>query len=140
MGLGQGFVLVTPLQLAAGTAILANKGKWIRPRLTMEGDLAEVSEKLAEDNKHAASRNIKLNDEKNWDLMFDAMKDVMHGARGTARRSGYKSKYTIAGKTGTAQVLGIAQDEEYDETKISKWHRDHAWSVSYTHLTLPTKA
>ncbi|GAA3922663.1 penicillin-binding protein 2 [Litoribacillus peritrichatus] len=137
MGLGQGFTLVTPLQLAAGTAILANKGKWVRPRLTMDSDLAEVTEKIQEDNLHADDRNIQLNDPKNWDLMFDAMKDVMHGPRGTARRSGYKAKYKIAGKTGTAQVVGIAQDEEYDETKLSKWHRDHAWFMGFAPLDDP---
>ncbi|MFC3153148.1 penicillin-binding protein 2 [Litoribrevibacter euphylliae] len=131
MGLGQGFTLVTPLQLAAGTAILANKGKWVRPRLTMDGDLDEVVDQIKKDMDESESKNIMLKDPQNWDRMFAAMKDVMHGSRGTARASGRGAKYKMAGKTGTAQVLGIAQDEEYDETKISKWHRDHAWFMGF---------
>jgi penicillin-binding protein 2 len=137
MGLGQGYMLVTPLQLAAGTSILANKGKWVRPRLTMNGDLSEVSEKHKQDMLAADGKNIKLKDPKNWDRMFAAMEDVMHGREGTARGSGRGSSYRMAGKTGTAQVLGIAQDEEYDETKISEWHRDHAWFMGFAPIQDP---
>lgn len=137
MGLGQGFTLVTPLQLAAGTAILANKGKWVRPRLTMDGDLDEVVDQIRKDMEGAEAKNIVLKDPQNWDRMFAAMKDVMHGPRGTARGSGRGAKYKMAGKTGTAQVLGIAQDEEYDETKISKWHRDHAWFMGFAPIDDP---
>jgi penicillin-binding protein 2 len=137
MGLGQGYMLVTPLQLAAATAIFANKGKWVRPKLTMDGDLDEVQEQIQSDLKGAEAKNIILDDPKNWDRMFAAMRDVMHGARGTARSSGRNAQYKMAGKTGTAQVLGIAQDEEYDETKISEWHRDHAWFMGFAPLDDP---
>jgi penicillin-binding protein 2 len=137
MSLGQGYMLVTPLQLAAATAIFANKGKWVRPRLMVNGQFDEVTNKLEKDALEAEGKNIKLNDEENWNRMFKAMEDVMHSSTGTARSSGYKSKYKIAGKTGTAQVVGIAQDEEYDETKLSEWHRDHAWFMGFAPLDDP---
>ncbi|GLQ32455.1 penicillin-binding protein 2 [Litoribrevibacter albus] len=137
MGLGQGYMLVTPLQLAAATAIFANKGKWVRPRLTMDSDLNEVRDQIQSDLQGAEAKNIILKNPENWDRMFAAMKDVMHSSRGTARASGRGAKYKMAGKTGTAQVLGIAQDEEYDASKISEWHRDHAWFMGFAPIDDP---
>jgi len=137
MGLGQGYMLVTPLQLAAATAIFANKGKWVRPRLTMDGNLSEVADQIKKDMSEAELKNVILKNPDNWNRMFNAMEDVVHGSRGTARASGYRAKYKIAGKTGTAQVVGIAQGEEYDETKLSEWHRDHAWFMGFAPLEDP---
>jgi penicillin-binding protein 2 len=59
------------------------------------------------------------------------MVDVMHGERGTARKVGNGSSYTIAGKTGTAQVVGIKQDERYDASKLSERNRDHALFLAF---------
>jgi penicillin-binding protein 2 len=62
---------------------------------------------------------------------IDSMIAVMHGTRGTARASAQGSRWTIAGKTGTAQVVGIAQGEEYDEAKVDERHRPHALFVAF---------
>ena len=66
------------------------------------------------------------------------MRKVVHHPRGTATKLAKDlTAYDIAGKTGTAQVLGIKQDEEYDEEKISEWHRDHALFVGFAPVTNP---
>jgi penicillin-binding protein 2 len=59
------------------------------------------------------------------------MVSVMHGAKGTARRSAQGAQYRIAGKTGTAQVVGIAQDAEYDAEALAERHRDHALFIAF---------
>ena len=120
-GIGQGYMLATPLQLATATAILANKGKKIFP-------------KLLKNTQKESDRDITpipLQQIGNWDKMHDAMKKVSHSAHGTSRTAAKGARYKIAGKTGTAQVLGIAQEEEYDEEKISLYHRDHALYVGF---------
>jgi penicillin-binding protein 2 len=66
-----------------------------------------------------------------WDTVIEAMTDVIHSARGTARRLAVGTPYRIAGKTGTAQVIGIAQNERYDEESIAEHLRDHALFVSF---------
>jgi len=58
---------------------------------------------------------FELRNPRHWDVMQDAMERVLRGTWGTARLTGYGLKYRMAGKTGTAQVYGIAQDEKYDE-------------------------
>ncbi len=65
------------------------------------------------------------------------MVDVMHSPTGTARASGYNSAYQIAGKTGTAQVFTVGQDEVYDEEEITERQRDHAWFVAFAPASEP---
>ena len=74
---------------------------------------------------------IKLRREKHWDVIFDAMKEVVHGPWGTARATGWGMKFKMAGKTGTAQVFGIAQDEEYDAETVAKKLRDHGLFIGF---------
>lgn len=74
---------------------------------------------------------FEIRDEADWERVVDTMEDVMHGPRGTARSSGEGALYRIAGKTGTAQVRGLGQDEEYDEDAIEKRFRDHALFVGF---------
>ena len=122
-GIGQGFMLSTPLQLATATAVLANKGKTITPKL--------AKTKFANDLEDRESNQIIIKNPENWDTMIQAMVNVMHSIKGTARSSGIGAKYKIAGKTGTAQVLGIKQNERYDAEKIAERHRDHALFVGF---------
>jgi penicillin-binding protein 2 len=72
-----------------------------------------------------------------WDEIIGAMTDVVHGIRGTARRIGLNAKYLIAGKTGTAQVIGIAQDEEYKKDEIPEEFRDHALFIAFAPVEKP---
>ncbi|MBA1331099.1 penicillin-binding protein, partial [Candidatus Endoriftia persephone str. Guaymas] len=62
--------------------------------------------------------------------------DVVQGPRGTARRIRNK-KYRIAGKTGTAQVFSVGQDEEYDEKTVAKRKRDHALFIAFAPAEMP---
>jgi penicillin-binding protein 2 len=68
------------------------------------------------------------------------MHDVVQGEHGTARRSGRGADYSFAGKTGTAQVISIAQDEEYDEEELAEELRDHALFIAFAPLEAPTIA
>jgi penicillin-binding protein 2 len=133
LGIGQGYMLVTPTQLAIATAVLANHGQWFMPRLLMYSN----DESLLEfDDK--AQPDIKLNDESNWAKMDHAMTEVIYGRKGTARRVGYKAKYTIAGKSGTAQVAEIKRDENGNALDDVADHlKDHAWFMAYAPVEDP---
>ncbi|TLP69577.1 penicillin-binding protein 2 [Pseudomonas nitroreducens] len=124
LGIGQGYMQSTPLQLAQMTSLIANKGKWIRPHLakTIDGK-PPVDEDPMPD--------IKLKDPNNWNLVDNGMQQVVHNARGTARKVGATSVYRIAGKSGTAQVVAIKQGEKYDRSKVLERHRDHALFVGF---------
>lgn len=124
LGIGQGYMQATPLQLAQATALVASKGKWNRPHLakTIEGK-APVDENPMPD--------IILRDPANWARVNHGMQEVMHGARGTARKAAVGAQYRIAGKSGTAQVVAIKQGEKYDRTKVQERHRDHALFVGF---------
>lgn len=142
MSIGQGFFVTTPLQLATATAVIANRGKWIQPRMLKgikasdtEGN--EVLEMPDTSSVKVPPPDVMLNQEKNWDAIIKGMYDVMHSEKGTARRSGAGAAYKIAGKTGTAQVVGIKQDEEYDAEKLAEIHRDHALFVAFAPMDDP---
>lgn len=135
--IGQGYFLATPLQLASATAMLANRGKWVAPRflktmLSPEGDVLENPVKR--DVKVEAFKPEKV---ENMDFVIQAMVDVMHGTKGTARSSGRNSVYKMAGKTGTAQVVGIKQGEKYDAEALIERHRDHALFVGFAPVQNP---
>lgn len=127
VGIGQGYFLATPLQLAASTAALANGGTFYTPRVVNYLQQNGSSEK--QEIPHTGTP-ITIFDQQNWIDVKEAMRNVVHGARGTARRI-KTPEYDIAGKTGTAQVFTVAQDDEYDENEIAKHMRDHALFVAY---------
>jgi penicillin-binding protein 2 len=129
-GIGQGALLVTPLQLANSTAAFAIKGLRYRPHLV------KTIEKIPEYNRIDIVSQIvegySLQRESNWQHVHDAMVNVVHGLRGTAHYSiGRDIQYKVAGKTGTAQVFEVAQDEEYEEEDVIEKLRDHALFISY---------
>jgi penicillin-binding protein 2 len=127
-GIGQGYMLSTPVQLAVATAALASRGEKIVPRL-LKGVRVPGEDALRE--REPSRTMIKLRREKHWDVIFEAMKEVVHGPRGTARATGWGMKFKMAGKTGTAQVFGIAQDEEYDAETVAKKLRDHGLFIGF---------
>ena len=124
LGIGQGYMQTTPLQLAQATALMATRGKWIRPHLakSIQGVTPVDPNPLPD---------IVLRDPKFWDNGRHGMEEVMHGARGTARKVGDTALYRIAGKSGTAQVVAIKQGEKYDRSKVAERHRDHALFVAF---------
>ena len=127
-GIGQGYMLATPLQLAAATATLANRGQFHTPRLAQRvgGGTPEVP----------APRQIDAEPE-HWGAIIKGMRDVVHGRRGTANSIARGMTYDMAGKTGTAQVIGIAQDEFYDEDKVSERHRHHGLFIAFAPVEAP---
>lgn len=123
-GIGQGYFLVSPVQLAYATAVLAADGKLIQPRLAARiGNLSTLSEETA-------LESIEKRDPIHWKQVIDGMLAVTEGKRGTAKRI-RNDYYRIAGKTGTAQVVSMKPNEEYDETKLSKEKHDHALFMAF---------
>jgi penicillin-binding protein 2 len=127
VSIGQGYWLATPLQLATATAILANGGTQVTPHLLKEIVDAKTGEKRAYKPPPQAQMTFKP---ENLQLVRQAMVDVMKPG-GTAALAGAGASYLIAGKTGTAQVIGMKQGEKYDARKIDERHRDHALFVAY---------
>ena len=128
VGIGQGYMLTTPLQLAVSTAVIANRGKRYTPRLLKAvGDQERPVPVLP-------TIDVKA---QHWDTMFHAMRNVVHGLRGTAQSINRGAKFRMAGKTGTAQVVGIAQDAEYDASQLEKRQWDHALFIGFAPLDDP---
>jgi penicillin-binding protein 2 len=135
-GIGQGYHLTTPLQLATAAAMLANGGKRIEPRLVqaMREPLAQTWQPLP-----GAVRGQVAIDPAHLALVREGMMDVMRPG-GTAAASVAGAPYTVAGKTGTAQVVGIKQGARYDAGRLSRQHRDHALFIAYAPAENPTIA
>ncbi|WP_296057420.1 penicillin-binding protein 2 [uncultured Amphritea sp.] len=142
LSIGQGWMLATPLQLATAAGVMANRGEWKQPRMlkgvmqhsrskaehTMEGSVIDIS---GLEGTKAVLPDIKLKNNQYWKRIIDAMIAVVHGPRGTARKIGHGLDFQIAGKTGTAQVVGIKQDEVYDAESMQERHRDHALFIAF---------
>lgn len=142
LSIGQGFMIATPLQLATATAVLANRGKWVRPqmlkRVVAENGLDEVQQQvLAELESKPTPQDIVLNREDHWQEIIQGMVDVVNASYGTARKTGAGTEYVMAGKTGTAQVVGIAQEAEYDSEALLERHRDHALFIAFAPVDDP---
>ena len=134
-GIGQGFTLTTPLQLATATASLAQRGERVQPRVVHTVIDPEAGESQA--IEPVAQPVVTLRDPAHWDLVIQSMVDVVHGTRGTARRIGLDAPYTIAGKTGTAQVFTIGQEEKYEAEELEKRLRDHALFIAFAPVEEP---
>ncbi len=128
MSIGQGDVLVTPLQLAAMTAALARRGEFVEPK---------IAKKIGDAETEKVVRSVYQGDQANWEYILRSMRDVVHSFRGTATSINKNLNFTMAGKTGTAQVVSIAQDEEYDSEALSERNRDHALFVAFAPYSNP---
>jgi penicillin-binding protein 2 len=134
-GIGQGFMLATPLQLAVATATLSNHGQFKQPRIVFTMDDARHNEMMVV--PQAEQTTITLKHEAYWNTAIGGMKAVVHGRRGTANKVGRRSRYRFAGKTGTAQVITIKQNETYNAKKLAKKYHDHALFVAFAPLNNP---
>lgn len=129
--IGQGFMTTTPLQLAQMTALIAQRGNGRKPHVLM------ASENPVDGNLESVSTNaipaIRLNNERNWDTVIGGMEAVVHAPRGTAHTYiGRDVPYRIAGKSGTAQVAALAQDEAAPELEdVEHRFRDHALFIAF---------
>ncbi len=125
-GIGQGYLQVTPLQLARATATLANQGHVVTPFLVDK--IVRAHETSPGPEKHQDTISLK---QENINTVIDGMINVVHSSRGTAKGINTHINYQIAGKTGTAQVLGIKQNAKYNENSIDFKFRDHALFISF---------
>ena len=135
-GIGQGYHLTTPLQLATATAMLANGGKRIEPRLVQA--VRDPLSHVWQPQPAVVHRQVAI-DPANLGVVRAGMMDVMRPG-GTASAAAAGAPYTIAGKTGTAQVVGIKQGARYDESRLARQHRDHALFIAYAPAENPAIA
>jgi len=133
--IGQGYMLATPLQLAAATGALATRGTLYQPHMTAAIEDPLTGQRQLVDPVRVGSVNI--DNEFYWDTIIGAMNDVMQHPRGTAFAAGGNAPYTMAGKSGTAQVFSVAQEEEYDEDEVEERLRDHALFIAFAPLENP---
>ena len=137
-GIGQGYTLATPLQIAKIAATIANRGTNRKPHLlksTQDSLQAPITEH--ENNDFSV---IKINNEKNWDIIINAMEKTVTSSLGTAHRIYRRKQQPIAGKTGTTQVFGLKQDETYNVDKIQESLRDHSWFMAFSPVKNPEVA
>ncbi len=135
IGIGQGFWNVTPLQLAHAVGIVSMRGKNPRPHL-LQG-VRKSKDKPIEPAPVQLLPPVVLSNDSYWDVAIDGMHHVVQGAGGTARRAGAGAAYQFAGKTGTAQVFGIAQNKSYHASRLKKKLHDHSLFVSFAPLHKP---
>jgi penicillin-binding protein 2 len=133
-GIGQGYHLTTPLQLAVATAMLANGGTRIEPRLVQA--VRDPLDHTWQPQPGGARVQLTVAPD-HLAVVREGLMDVMRPG-GTAARSAAGAPYTIAGKTGTAQVVGIKQGARYDASKLAREHRDHALFIAYAPTENPT--
>ena len=133
LAVGQGDLLATPLQLATVATIVANRGRVVRPRMLLASDVSLPEFEDGEEQDAVAGPTPD-----DWERMVAAMEAVVHRGNqgfqqnGTAwAHIGQDIAYRMAGKSGTAQVVGIAQGEEYDEEELDEYSRKHAWFIAF---------
>ena len=139
MSIGQGDLLATPLQVATVSMLIANRGRWVRPRMILSSDSP-----LMGFNSPERFENVSGLDEEDWLRMIHSMEAVVHRGNRGFRQNGtawsYIGKnipYRMAGKSGTAQVVEIKQGEEYDEESLSEYQRKHAWFMAFAPVEAP---
>ena len=142
LSIGQGSILVTPLQAAVAAATLANRGQVVRPRMLRSSDDLIPGEEP--NTKPPAVTGV---EDEDWDKMIAALEAVVHRGNQGYRQNGVawahigqSIPFRMAGKTGTAQVVGIDADEVYDETLLDEYQRKHAWFIAFAPTENPTIA
>ncbi|MEL0635912.1 penicillin-binding protein 2 [Marinomonas sp. TI.3.20] len=132
IGIGQGFMVATPIQMATAVSAIAARGHYYYPRMartiggkpaTFQGDSGGV-------------HNIILKDQSNWEKIATAMSKVITDPKGTGRRL-QGTDYTIAGKTGTGQVFSLQDGEEYEADKLVKRLHDHGLFIAFAPVEKP---
>ena len=129
VGIGQGYLLATPLQLADAAAALATRGIRYQPHLVAATEDALTGERKLVTPKRLD--DVRIDQPEYWDIVLSGMHDVMQSIHGTAYSVGRGAPYQMAGKSGTAQVFSVGQDEEYDSEEIEERLRDHALFIAF---------
>ncbi|KGK10591.1 penicillin-binding protein 2 [Vibrio navarrensis] len=137
VGIGQGYWTATPMQLAKATSVLVKEGNVTAPHLlraTIENGEAFDTRQLSDYETYPPIQNVA---DKYWSLAKEGMRLANHGKKGTARRHFTNMPYMTAGKSGTAQVFGLAEDEEYKADEIAEHLRDHALFTGFAPFNDP---
>ncbi|TBR45102.1 penicillin-binding protein 2 [Marinomonas agarivorans] len=132
VGIGQGFMVATPLQIASAITAIANRGTWRAPRMAQKIGEQDI-EWPADDNNE---KKITLKNEAHWERVVKAMRKVITDSRGTARRL-RGTRYKIAGKTGTGQLFSLQDDEEYEVENLDTKLHDHAYFTAFAPADKP---
>ncbi|MCL9782820.1 penicillin-binding protein 2 [Vibrio sp. S4M6] len=138
VGIGQGYWTATPIQIAKATSVLVNHGKVISPHLLR----ATINSGDSFDNqilKNYPSSPNSINNvpERFWNLTLDGMRLVNNGKTGTARHYFKNTKYISGGKSGTAQVFGLSEGQDYNAEEIAEHLRDHALFTAFAPYNNP---
>lgn len=133
IGIGQGMLLATPLQMSQVAAMLANRGQLVKPKL-----LYGVGKPFTDETTlNADATTIHLQHPEHWDCVIQAMQRVVDSPSGTAYRATQGIRYSVAGKTGTAQVFNLKQNEKYEVSKVKSHLRDHSWFIAFAPVEHP---
>jgi penicillin-binding protein 2 len=132
-GIGQGFFLATPLQLAHSTAVISQRGSGFKPRVLHATEHPGTRVKTLEAPR--PSPLVVVNNPRFWDTVISGMIHVIEG--GTAHKIGVGAKYRIAGKTGTAQVFTLRQNQSYNTRRLARHLLDHALFVAFAPVDEP---
>lgn len=135
VGIGQGFTLVTPVQLAFATTILARRGYAVAPHAI--GQIEDPLSRTAVEPQFTERQLIKVRTSEHWDVVTRGMEEVLHGTRGTARRTAADATYRYAGKSGTAQVHSLPQGDAQQPDTVDERLQDHAWFIAFAPLPQP---
>lgn len=133
VGIGQGYWTATPLQIANAMTILVNKGINHPPHFVQVARQEDNIEQLFTEERPP----IVLKNEKHWNVALDAMHNTVQKVSGTAHGAFKGTTYDAAGKTGTAQLVSIAQGEKYDANKLQERHRDNGFYVGFAPFNDP---
>ena len=137
-GIGQGFNVVTPLQLANAVATLVNGGTRFAPRLLRA--IKPAGNSKARQVETPVTFQVPVKDQRNWQTVLEGMDRVVNGLRGTARDVAIDARYRTAGKTGTSQVYQLGEEEEYDDETVARHLRHHALFIAFAPVEAPRVA
>lgn len=134
VGIGQGYWTATPIQLARAHSILTQHGHNVIPHLLKsfrEGDGHQ------EPFREPTNQALSVKDDSYWKVAMEGMYRVINGNEGTGRKAFANTPYKAAGKSGTAQVIGLKQDQKYDAKRLKEEHRDNALFVAFAPYEAP---
>lgn len=134
--IGQGFMLTNPLQLANATAALAYDGRRFRPHLLQK----QVRDQYILEYQPIEEYPVRLRTPEHWGIVKSAMRNVITSQEGTGGRFGRDANYTVAGKTGTAQVFSLSQDDKKRYVSLPLELRDHSLFIAFAPLEDPEVA
>lgn len=133
VGIGQGYWTATPIQIANATNILVNRGINHPPHLVQvikkDNDITQIN--------NEEKPPVILKDPRHWQVSLDAMHNTVQKISGTAHKAFKGTNYDSAGKTGTAQVVSIAQGERYDAESLKERQRDNTIYVGFAPYSDP---